>query len=278
MCTRHGAKKKVKLCKVAGCSNVVRNGGVCRRHGATDARREQMRLEAGLKRKRDGLSTANAKGAESLSSTAATTEDSGGETEVSNSKKATTSNRRRPCSAENCPNTAYIGGVCRRHGAKVKLCSVDGCSNQAKKGGVCFKHRKVMLLNNDDDVSGIGDAAPASTVEDEEPLNMDEAGDDLESELPSVDAANGDDDSNSSEVGTLIDYVSTAAATLPSSSTAANDTIELNSDDSSKGEEIATYDNDNNNASKNIQASNTNNTNIRTERKLDFLQTTTQKT
>ena len=59
-------------------------------------------------------------------------------------KKATASNRLRPCSAENCPNTACISGVCRRHGAKVKLCSVDSCSNPAKNGGVCFRHRKVV--------------------------------------------------------------------------------------------------------------------------------------
>jgi hypothetical protein len=44
------------------------------------------------------------------------------------------------CSAEGCTNRAVKGGVCIRHGAKVKLCSSDGCTNQAKKGGVCIKH------------------------------------------------------------------------------------------------------------------------------------------
>mmetsp|Transcript_19939 Transcript_19939/g.39956 ORF Transcript_19939/g.39956 Transcript_19939/m.39956 type:complete len:99 (+) Transcript_19939:278-574(+) len=33
-----------------------------------------------------------------------------------------------------------IGGVCVRHGAKLKRCSSEGCSNQVKKGGVCRRH------------------------------------------------------------------------------------------------------------------------------------------
>ena len=32
------------------------------------------------------------------------------------------------------------GGVCCRHGAKVKTCSHEGCTNNPLKGGVCFKH------------------------------------------------------------------------------------------------------------------------------------------
>ncbi len=35
-----------------------------------------------------------------------------------------------------CTNHAKNGGVCIRHGAKVKLCSKEGCA----KGGVCKKH------------------------------------------------------------------------------------------------------------------------------------------
>jgi hypothetical protein len=46
------------------------------------------------------------------------------------------------CSREGCPNVVVQGGVCTRHGAKVtrKLCSREECTNQAKKGGVCIKH------------------------------------------------------------------------------------------------------------------------------------------
>jgi len=33
-----------------------------------------------------------------------------------------------------------IGGVCVRHGTKLKRCSSEGCSNQVKKEGVCRRH------------------------------------------------------------------------------------------------------------------------------------------
>jgi hypothetical protein len=52
------------------------------------------------------------------------------------------------CSVRGCKNQAQIGGVCMRHGAKVKLCSVRGCKNQAKKKGLCVKHgAKVKLCS-----------------------------------------------------------------------------------------------------------------------------------
>mmetsp|Transcript_22579 Transcript_22579/g.35418 ORF Transcript_22579/g.35418 Transcript_22579/m.35418 type:complete len:204 (-) Transcript_22579:81-692(-) len=44
------------------------------------------------------------------------------------------------CSSEGCPNYARLGGVCIRHGAKVKQCSSEGCTNQARNGGVCRRH------------------------------------------------------------------------------------------------------------------------------------------
>ena len=40
-----------------------------------------------------------------------------------------------------CNSKAQIGGVCFRHGAKVKLCSTEGCTKQVKKGGVYYRHR-----------------------------------------------------------------------------------------------------------------------------------------
>jgi hypothetical protein len=50
--------------------------------------------------------------------------------------------RKKKCSVAECKYRAINGGVCRRHGAKVKvkLCSSEGCTNQAKKGGVCVRH------------------------------------------------------------------------------------------------------------------------------------------
>jgi methylthioribose-1-phosphate isomerase len=49
---------------------------------------------------------------------------------------------RKICTADGCTNQSKQGGVCRRHGAKVKCkqCSSDGCTNLAQKGGVCQKH------------------------------------------------------------------------------------------------------------------------------------------
>jgi len=47
------------------------------------------------------------------------------------------------CSVEGCGSFAKKGGVCVRHGAKLKprkLCSVEGCGSFAKQGGVCIRH------------------------------------------------------------------------------------------------------------------------------------------
>ena len=47
------------------------------------------------------------------------------------------------CSNEGCTNIVQNGGVCIRHGAKLKrkLCSSDGCTtNIVQKGGVCYRH------------------------------------------------------------------------------------------------------------------------------------------
>ena len=44
------------------------------------------------------------------------------------------------CSVAECTNQVVNGGVCIRHGAKVKRCNVVGCPNQVLNGGVCFSH------------------------------------------------------------------------------------------------------------------------------------------
>ena len=48
------------------------------------------------------------------------------------------------CSQEGCVNQVRKGGVCIRHGAKVKrkirTCNTEGCANQVRKGGVCIRH------------------------------------------------------------------------------------------------------------------------------------------
>jgi len=37
-------------------------------------------------------------------------------------------------------NQVRQGGVCIRHGAKVKRCSSEGCRNNAQTGGECKRH------------------------------------------------------------------------------------------------------------------------------------------
>ena len=44
------------------------------------------------------------------------------------------------CSSERCTNIVVNGGVCIRHGASVKRCNRAGCSNQVQRRGVCIKH------------------------------------------------------------------------------------------------------------------------------------------
>jgi len=55
-------------------------------------------------------------------------------------KEVTKKKYRYECSTDGCTTYAQKGGVCVRHGAKVKLCSSDGCTNRSLKGGVCFRH------------------------------------------------------------------------------------------------------------------------------------------
>ena len=55
-------------------------------------------------------------------------------------RKVNESTGRTLCNREGCTNRAVQGGVCQRHGAKVKKCSYEGCSNQSYKGGVCWRH------------------------------------------------------------------------------------------------------------------------------------------
>ncbi len=41
--------------------------------------------------------------------------------------------RRKICTTEGCTSRAERGGVCIRHGAKVKRCNREGCTNQVVK-------------------------------------------------------------------------------------------------------------------------------------------------
>eukprot|EP00984_Skeletonema_dohrnii_P003511 scaffold1186_cov117-Skeletonema_dohrnii-CCMP3373.AAC.6 len=63
-------------------------------------------------------------------------------------------NNRKKCSAYGCTNENVVqqkGGVCTKHGAKVKRrCSREGCTNVAVQGGVCVRHgAKVKLCSSE---------------------------------------------------------------------------------------------------------------------------------
>jgi len=39
-----------------------------------------------------------------------------------------------------CTRKVRNGGVCVRHGAKMRLCSSQGCKNRSKRRGLCRRH------------------------------------------------------------------------------------------------------------------------------------------
>jgi len=52
--------------------------------------------------------------------------------------------KRKRCTAPGCSNTARVGGICVRHGARQQRCNYSlECSNIAVRGGVCIKHGAV---------------------------------------------------------------------------------------------------------------------------------------
>eukprot|EP00984_Skeletonema_dohrnii_P020024 scaffold9684_cov147-Skeletonema_dohrnii-CCMP3373.AAC.3 len=55
-------------------------------------------------------------------------------------KKAAVNKYNKICSANGCTDVVVQGGVCGRHGAKVKRCSWEGCINISQRGGLCSRH------------------------------------------------------------------------------------------------------------------------------------------
>jgi hypothetical protein len=124
-----------KTCIAEGCTNQVIIGGVCKRHGAIVKRCSNE----GCTNKASAAQRKQSSKRKRLSSTE--------DVKVAR-KRATRLKYRYECSADGCTNQVQKGGVCIKHGAKVKRCSSEGCKNHAKKGGVCVKHgAKVKLCN-----------------------------------------------------------------------------------------------------------------------------------
>eukprot|EP00984_Skeletonema_dohrnii_P019892 scaffold9608_cov119-Skeletonema_dohrnii-CCMP3373.AAC.2 len=58
---------------------------------------------------------------------------------------------RKKCSADGCTKFVQSGGVCVRHGAKVKRCSHEGCTNQAQQeefaSGTALRSKDATMKN-----------------------------------------------------------------------------------------------------------------------------------
>jgi hypothetical protein len=118
---------KRKLCSADGCTNIVLRGGVCIRHGANKERCSYEWCTNTNSDKRNAHTDRKPKS-------------SSVDEELAREKRALRKKYRYECSADGCTNRVRKGGVCIRHGAKVKRCSIEGCNNHAKIGGVCDKH------------------------------------------------------------------------------------------------------------------------------------------
>ena len=51
--TKHGAKRKYKLCEVEDCTNLAQKRGLCKRHGAYTAGVETVAVEVDVVTKMD---------------------------------------------------------------------------------------------------------------------------------------------------------------------------------------------------------------------------------
>jgi len=118
VCTKHGAKQKLKTCSHKGCNNQVVKEGVCVRHGASWTKRICGHIGCNKYVQKEGVCT-----------------------------KHGAKVQKHTCSHKGCTNNVVKSGVCIRHGAKVvsrKTCSHEGCNSYARKDGVCIKHGAVI--------------------------------------------------------------------------------------------------------------------------------------
>ena len=117
VCIRHGASWKKYTCSNEGCVNQVKNGGVCISHGASRTIKICTNERCNNQVRKGGVC-------------------------IRHGAKRT--QKRKNCSREGCTNKTRKGGVCIRHGAKV-TCSYEGCTNYVQIGGVCYRHGALNL-------------------------------------------------------------------------------------------------------------------------------------
>ncbi|KAK1743965.1 hypothetical protein QTG54_005562 [Skeletonema marinoi] len=137
MRVRYGAKVKPKKCSSEGCTNRVVQGGVCTKHGA---KIKQCSFEGCTNLAQNGgICKRHGAKVKRCSSEGCTNQArSGGGVCLRHGAKV----KHKRCSSEGCTNQVVQGGVCTKHGAKAKIkrCSFEGCTNLARNGGVCKRH------------------------------------------------------------------------------------------------------------------------------------------
>jgi len=114
VCRKHGAK--VKTCSHEGCNKHVQKGGVCMRHGAKVKKYTCTHEGCTNQVVKEGVCI----------------------------KHGAVQKKRKICSHKGCTNYVQNSGVCTKHGAKVITCSHKGCNKYAQKGGVCMMHGAVV--------------------------------------------------------------------------------------------------------------------------------------
>eukprot|EP00985_Skeletonema_marinoi_P028384 scaffold24737_cov80-Skeletonema_marinoi.AAC.3 len=57
------------------------------------------------------------------------------------------SSKKKKCSISQCTKQAKVGGLCMKHGGKVKyrFCNAPHCSNVTQKGGYCKRHFNILI-------------------------------------------------------------------------------------------------------------------------------------
>jgi len=148
VCKRHGAKVKHKLCSSDGCTNNPQQGGVCIRHGAkvtqcssegctNQAVRQGVCIKHGAKKAK----RCSGEGCTNLCKMQRSNHVAAKDAQIMLSKEG--------CVGGTVQTKDYVAvKVGMEQRSKVKRCSSGGCTNQAQNGGVCRRHGAKIKVKN----------------------------------------------------------------------------------------------------------------------------------
>ena len=73
--------------------------------------------------------------------------------------KTASKSRKKKCSVQTCTKQAKVGGLCMKHGGKVKyrFCNAPNCGNVTQKGGYCKRHFNDLVGNKKRKLSEVED-------------------------------------------------------------------------------------------------------------------------